>query len=173
MNEFLKLLETRFKKNMHRHEHIKWHDIEEKLTQNKKILETLYKMELTGGEPDLMSYDNNLYYVDFSKETPLKRRSYCYDEKALKDRKKFKPESSVETEIKKLGINLVDENMYFYIQTLEDLDLKTSSWIHTPESIRKLGGALNAEKRYDRTFIFHNGADSYYASRGFRGYIKL
>lgn len=171
MENLLNTLRMRFEKNMHRHKDIKWSDIENKL--NKDHLKILEKMEETGGEPDVMTFEGSLYYVDFSKESPLGRRSYCYDEKAWHDRKKFKPESSVEKEAKKIGITLVSESMYMYMQGLEDLDLKTSSWIDTPQKFRDLGGALNAEKRYDRAFIYHNGADSYYASRGFRGFIKL
>ena len=171
MNELLKTLKNRFESNMHRHEGILWQDVEAKL-DNKK-LEVLQKMEHTGGAPDVLLYESKLYYTDFSKESPVDRRSLCYDEKAWQDRKKFKPESSVEKEAAKLGVMLVDEPMYVYMQGLEDLDTKTSSWLQTPKAFRLLGGALNGEKRYQRTFIYHNGADSYYASRGYRGYIEL
>ena len=173
MNKLIETLKNRFEKNSHRHTDVLWQDIEHKITNNQATLKTLQNMEDTGGEPDVIVFENTLYYVDFSKETPKDRRSYCYDEKAWHDRKKFKPESSVEKEAKKIGITLVSESMYMYMQSLEDFDLKTSSWIDTPKSFRDLGGALNAEKRYDRAFIYHNGADSYYASRGFRGFIKI
>lgn len=171
MENLLNLLKNRFEKNLHRHLGVVWSTVEGKLT--KESLEILKNMEATGGEPDVIKYNDHLYFVDFSKESPIGRRGYCFDEKAWHDRKKFKPQSSVEKEAKKLGVELIDESMYMYIQTIDDLDLKTSSWIATPKAFRALGGALNAEKRYQRTFIFHNGADSYYESRGYRGFIKL
>lgn len=173
MNELLSKLELRFKSNMHRHENILWEDISTRLLGSKTLLTKVSNMEDTLGEPDVIKYLDNLYFVDFSKESPLSRRSFCYDELALNLRKTNKPKSSVESQINKLGIDLLTEDMYLYMQSLEDFDLKTSSWIFTPSEIRNLGGALNAEKRYNRAFIFHNGADSYYASRGFRGFIKL
>lgn len=173
MKELIELLQKRFSQNMHRHPNTNWQTVEDKLQADKNYLKVLQKMEDSGGEPDVLEYRGKLYYVDFSKESPKGRRSYCYDEKALYDRKKFKPESSVEKVAKDMGVDLVDEAMYIFIQTVEDLDLKTSSWLKTPDDFRALGGALNGEKRYQRAFIFHNGADSYYASRGFRGYIQL
>lgn len=173
MKALLELLQKRFNQNMHRHANTNWQTVEDKLHAHKNHLDVLQKMEDTGGEPDVLEYDGKLYIVDFSKESPKGRRSYCYDEKALYERKKFKPESSVEKVVKDIGVEVVDEAMYIFMQTVEDLDLKTSSWLKTPNDFRKLGGALNGEKRYQRTFIFHNGADSYYGSRGFRGYIQL
>jgi len=171
MDKLLAVLEKRFNDNMHRHKDVSWQDVKDKL--NNKVMGILQKMEDTGGKPDVIKYEGIVYYVDFSKESPEQRRSLCYDEKAWQDRKKFKPESSVEKHADQMGVKLINEPMYSYMQALEDFDLKTSSWIETPDSIRSLGGALNAEKRYQRTFIFHNGADSYYASRGYRGFIKL
>jgi len=173
MDKLFQTLKDRFEQNMHRHPGVLWKDIEDKILYHKDILMTLEKMEATGGEPDVLSYQDGLYYVDFSKESPVGRRSLCFDEKAWHARKQNKPTSNVEKEASNMGVELVDEDMYVYMQSLEDLDLKTSSWIATPEAFRALGGALNAEKRYQRTFIFHNGADSYYAARGYRGYIKL
>lgn len=173
MDKLFQVLKDRFEQNMHRHLNISWKSVEEKILYHKDTLITLEKMEATGGEPDVLSYEGELYYVDFSKESPSGRRSLCFDEKALQARKQNKPKSSVEKDALSMGVKLVDEDMYFYMQSLEDLDLKTSSWIATPKDLRALGGALNAEKRYQRTFVFHNGADSYYAARGYRGYIKL
>lgn len=170
--KLLDILELRFKKHPHRHEGVTWDSVFQKINQDPKKLTILQKMEDSGGEIDIIAFEGKLYYVDFSKESP-NRRSFCYDEKAWHDRKKFKPESSVEKDINNLGSKLVTEAMYLYMQTLEDFDLKTSSWIATPKSIRDLGGALNAEKRYGRAFIFHNGADSYYQSRGYRSYIEI
>ena len=171
--KLLDILEQRFTTNPHRHEGVLWETVYHNIHQEQNKLSILQNMEDSGGEIDVISFEGNLYYVDFSKESPDKRRSFCYDEMAWHDRKKFKPESSVEKHVTTLGSKLITENMYMYIQTLEDLDLKTSSWIATPKSIRDLGGALNAEKRYGRAFIFHNGADSYYQSRGYRSYIKI
>lgn len=170
--KLLDILEQRFKKHPHRHEGVTWDKVSQKINQDPNKLTILQKMEDSGGEIDIIAFEGKLYYVDFSKESP-NRRSFCYDEKAWHDRKKFKPESSVEKDINNLGSKLVTEAMYLYMQTLEDFDLKTSSWIATPKSIRDLGGALNAEKRYGRAFIFHNGADSYYQSRGYRSYIEI
>ena len=173
MEKLFQILKDRFDQNMHRHPGVSWKIVEEKILYHKDTLITLEKMESTGGEPDVLSYEGDLYYVDFSKESPSGRRSLCFDEKAWHARKQNKPQSSVEKEALSMGVELVDEKMYFFMQSIEDLDLKTSSWIATPKEFRALGGALNAEKRYQRTFVFHNGADSYYAARGFRGYIKI
>ena len=172
-NAFLILYEKRFKKNSHRHPFIKYDEVQTYLKSNSKLLETVMMMEETGGEPDIMSYQNQLFFVDFSKETPSGRRNLCYDEKARLSRKKFPPSVSAEMIAKKIGIILLDETMYRYIQSLEPLDLKTSSWIKTPAEIRQLGGALFGDCRYEKTFIYHNGADSYYGVRGFRGFIEV
>lgn len=167
----LKTLEQRFTENMHRHETLKWQDIIKKLSDDH--LKTLYFMEDTKGEPDVL-YDarlNEWYFVDFSKETPAGRRSLCYDFEAWEGRTKNKPQSDVETEANRIGGELLDEETYRYLQTIEPLDLKTSSWIATPKKIRVLKGALFCDRRYNTVFTYHNGADSYYGSRGFR--LKL
>lgn len=168
--EILKILEQRFNKYPQRHLNIDFKDIESKL---KKHLDTIHRMEDTGGEPDVVLMDDVLYVIDMVKESPKLRGSLCYDKQARLERKKFPPESSAMEEAHKIGIQLLDERMYIKLQDIEDLDLKTSSWIATDDSLRSLGGALFGDKRYQRTFIYHNGADSYYGARGFRGYIKL
>jgi hypothetical protein len=167
------LLQKRFDEHPHRHPHIHFDDIKSHLESNEALLQTVYRMEDTGGEPDVFSYEGTLYFVDFSKESPLGRRNVCYDEKARLSRKKFPPESSAEKIAKDIGIKLLDEKMYHQLQEVEPLDQKTSSWIQTPEEFRKLGGALTGDRRYNRTFTYHNGADSYYGVRGFRGYILI
>ncbi|MGB0417832.1 MAG: DUF4256 domain-containing protein, partial [Acholeplasmataceae bacterium] len=145
-------------------------DIEPKLKQNIDIIQ---RMEDTGGEPDVVLLDETLYVMDMAKESPKLRGSLCYDKQARLERKKFPPASSAMEEVNKIGIQMLDETMYKKLQDIEDLDLKTSSWIATDEALRSLGGALFGDKRYQRTFIYHNGADSYYGARGFRGYLKL
>lgn len=171
MNQMIETLKKRFEKNMKRHENVKWDDIYKKL--DNKVVEIIEQMETFGGEPDVITFKDELYIVDFSKETPKPRTSICYDEEARLSRKKFPPETSAEALAKKIGITLMDEEMYRYLQSLDPIDQKTSSWIKTPEKIRSLGGALFGDYRYQTTFIYHNGADSYYGSRGFRGYMKL
>ena len=171
MSEIVNQLKTRFQKNMHRHQDVKWDDVEARLNDN--TIKVIEQMEEYGGEPDVILYHDKLYMVDFSKETPKPRTSVCYDEEARLSRKKFPPETSAYALCKTIGINLMDEALYRYIQSLEPVDLKTSSWIRTPDDIRSLGGALFGDNRYQTTFIYHNGADSYYGSRGFRGYIIL
>ena len=166
-------LETRFNHNMHRHPNLKWEDIMSLLIQNPKLMKTISLMEETGGEPDAVILNTELYVIDMVKETPDGRRNTCYDEKARLSRKKFPPETSALALADKIGIKLLDETLYRAIQVIEPLDLKTSSWIATPEDIRSLGGALFGDSRYEHTFIYHNGADSYYGSRGFRGYIEI
>ena len=170
--DFLELLENRFKANMHRHQSLNWETILDKINE-KSILNTIYLMEKTGGHPDATILDDQIVYVDFSKETPEQRRSLCYDKDALDKRKQNKPNSDAQTEAHKIGITLLNEKQYKHLQTIEPMDLKTSSWIQTPTNIRNLGGALFCDRRYDTVFIYHNGADSYYASRGFRGYIEI
>ncbi|MGB0345812.1 MAG: DUF4256 domain-containing protein [Acholeplasmataceae bacterium] len=168
--ELLEILELRFKKHPHRHLNIAFKDIEPKLKQNIDIIQ---RMEDTGGEPDVVLLDDTLYVMDMAKESPKLRGSLCYDKQARLERKKFPPASSAMEEVNKIGIQMLDETMYKKLQDIEDLDLKTSSWIATDENLRSLGGALFGDKRYQRTFIYHNGADSYYGARGFRGYLKL
>ncbi len=171
MSEIVSQIKTRFQKNMHRHQDVNWDDVKSKL--NDSTIKIIEHMETYGGEPDVISYHNKLYIVDFSKETPKPRTSVCYDEEARLSRKKFPPESSALALCKIIGIELMDEALYRYIQSLEPIDLKTSSWLKTPDDIRSLGGAIFGDNRYQKTFIYHNGADSYYGSRGFRGYIIL
>src|SRR5690606_16968962 len=170
----LNILKDRFLIHMYRHPSSSWEEIEEKLVKNEQLIDTLILMEQTGGEPDLVKTPDGSYiYVDLSKESPKGRRSLCYDREALNSRKEHKPVSSVMDMASEMGVWVVDEKLYYFLQSIESLDLKTSSWLLTPKEFRALGGALNAEKRYDRVFTFHNGADSYYGSRGFRSYIKI
>ena len=171
MNQVIEILKNRFEKNMKRHQDIKWEDVLNKLDD--RVINIIEQMEAYGGEPDVIRYQGDLYVVDFSKETPKPRTSVCYDEEARLSRKKFPPETSAEALAKKIGITLMDEDMYRYLQSIDPIDQKTSSWIKTPDEIRSLGGALFGDYRYQTTFIYHNGADSYYGARGFRGYIKL
>ncbi|MDY0211283.1 MAG: DUF4256 domain-containing protein [Acholeplasma sp.] len=156
---------------MHRHVNVSFDTYLKKLTDPQ--LRVVEKMELTGGEPDLILIDGAYYVIDLSKETPKQRVSVCYDLEAKQSRKKFSPESDATTMAESIGITLLDENLYVKIQSIEEIDLKTSSWLLTPNEFRKKGGALFGDKRYGRAFIYHNGAHSYYSTRGFRGYIKL
>ncbi len=172
-DSLLVVLKERFEHHTKRHPGLFWRDIEMKIEHNLNLLETLIRMEETGGEPDVTILNGRLVYVDFSKETPEKRRNLCYDEEARLSRKKFPPETSAEKVAEMMGIELLDESQYREIQAIEPLDLKTSSWLKTPPALRDLGGALFGDRRYNRTFIYHNGADSYYGVRGFRGYILL
>mgnify|MGYP000903855079 CR=1 FL=1 len=169
--ELLHTLENRFIKNIHRHKTIGWDTILELFTNN--ILDSIQEMEDTGGEPDLVGLDNELFYVDFSTESPKGRRSLCYDKDARINRKKFPPEHSALEMAEDFNIELIDETMYFAIQNIEPFDLKSSSWIKTDSEVRNLGGALFGNNRYQRVFVYHNGADSYYKDRGFRGFVKL
>ena len=168
--ELLEILEQRFNKYPQRHLNITFKDIEPKL---KQYVDIIQRMEDTGGEPDVVLLDDTLYVMDMAKESPKLRGSLCYDKQARLERKKIPPASSAMEEVNKIGIQMLDETMYKKLQDIEDLDLKTSSWIATDENLRSLGGALFGDKRYQRTFIYHNGADSYYGARGFRGYLKL
>ncbi|HKM07399.1 MAG TPA: DUF4256 domain-containing protein [Sphaerochaeta sp.] len=174
--ELLAILKNRFLSNMARHEGIAWETIEHRLEKQPRKLNTLAEMERTGGEPDVIGYDaaSDFYlYVDCSAESPLGRRSLCYDEDALAKRKKNPPSGSAEGLAEKMGIELLDEKQYAQLQQIGVFDTKSSSWIHTPQSMRRLGGALFGDSRYDRVFFYHNGADSYYASRGFRGVVSV
>lgn len=175
-SNMLELLKVRFEKNMHRHETIDWKDVEAKLKVNPLKIEVLFKMEETGGEPDVIGIDdatNEFIFCDCSKESPSGRRSLCFDDQALNDRKEHKPKNSVSTMANELGIKLLNEEEYSQLQQLESFDAKTSSWIETPEQIRTLGGALFCDYRYGTIFVYHNGASSYYAARGFRGLLKV
>lgn len=174
--ELLKTLRKRFEKNMERHENLDWIKIEEKLTSNHEKLWSLYQMEISGGEPDIVDFDektDKYILFDCSAETPKGRRSFCYDREALDSRKQHKPQNDVMTAAKEMGVEILSEEQYRYLQSLGKFDLKTSSWIKTPKEIRELGGALFCDRRYNTVFVYHNGADSYYAARAFRGVLKV
>ncbi|MCL4208405.1 DUF4256 domain-containing protein [Patescibacteria group bacterium] len=175
-SELLQTLAERFKKNMDRHPGLKWENIQTKLEANPKKLWSLSQMESTGGEPDVVAYDkktDTYIFFDCSPESPKGRRSLCYDEKALNSRKEFKPKDSATNLAKNMGVELLNEEEYRYLQSLGEFDLKTSSWIETPEEIRKHGGAVYQDRRYNHVFLYHNGAESYYAVRGFRTSLKV
>jgi hypothetical protein len=172
--DLLLVLKNRFEKNLHRHKGLAWQPIQEKLNQQPEKLVSLLAMEETGGEPDVLDFDkktNQFLFCDFAKESPTGRRSYCYDKAALDARKLNKPANNALQVAAEMGITLLNENEYKELQQIEVVDTKTSSWLLTPESIRKLGGALFGDYRYGQVFIYHNGAESYYASRGFRGLL--
>lgn len=175
-SKLLEVLKLRFDKNMNRHPNIVWEDVLKKLINNSEKIWSLNKMEETGGEPDVVSFDQDkseYIFYDCSKETPTERRNVCYDREALESRKKFKPQNSAIGMANEIGIDILDEEEYRYLQTFGEFDLKTSSWIKTPGDIRRLGGAIFADRRYNNVFIYHNGADSYYAVRGFRGSLRV
>lgn len=170
----LNILKERFEKNEHRHPNVSWDAVSDLLSED--VLKVLNEMEETGGEPDMVVLFNGSWaYVDLSKESPSKRRSITYDVKGEDERKKKNifPNGNAIDMAEKMGVTLIDEDTYIYLQTLEDFDLKTSSWIFTPQDYRDKGGALFGEKRYDRTFIYTNGAQSFYSSRGFRGMLVI
>ena len=174
--ELLDILKKRFEKNMNRHEGISWQDVKEKLENNASKLYSINEMEETEGEPDVIGYDakdNKYIFCDCSAETPKGRRSLCYDDQALESRKEHKPKNSAITMAEEIGISMLTEEEYFRLQQLGNFDNKTSSWIKTPDSIRKLGGAIFGDKRFGRVFIYHNGAESYYGARGLRGILKV
>lgn len=175
-DELLKTLKARFEKNMNRHIDMEWVKVQNKLETNKEKLWTLNEMESTGGEPDVIGIDKNtgeFIFYDCSAESPKGRRSLCYDREALNFRKEFKPKNSAVDLANELGIELLTEEQYRELQKLGKFDTKTSSWVKTPVEIRKLGGALFCDFRYNTTFLYHNGAESYYAARGFRGALKV
>lgn len=172
----LKTLKSRFEQNMGRHKGIDWSKVQAKVTANADRLRSLQEMEDTGGEPDVIGYDKETgeyIFCDCSAESPKGRRSLCYDQQALVARKEHKPKDSAVRMEEKMGIELLTEEQYRELQKLGEFDTKTSSWIQTPAAIRKLGGALFCDRRYDHVFVYHNGAESYYAARGFRGLIKI
>ncbi|MHC5267870.1 DUF4256 domain-containing protein [Enterococcus sp. LJL98] len=172
----LSVLAERYERGLFFPTTIAWSEIEAALLKQPIVLAALTEMEETGGEPTIVQIsqeEGTISFFDCSLETPKGRRSLCYDEAALKARKKHPPVSSVEQKTKEMGINLLDEADYAYLQTLGDFDQKTSSWLLTPAAVRERGGALFGDKRYGRVFVYHNGADSYYASRGFRGKVVL
>ncbi|GGE62289.1 uncharacterized protein DUF4256 [Pedobacter psychrotolerans] len=172
----INILKNRFTANTKRHADLNWVDIETRLSANPQKLWSLNEMEETGGEPDVVLFDttsDEYHFMDCSPESPKGRRSLCYDREALDARKENKPQHNVVDLASEMGIELLSEEQYQYLQTLGRFDEKTSSWIKTPEKIRKLGGALFADFRYDTVFVYHNGAQSYYAARAFRGLLKL
>lgn len=174
--EFLNTLEIRFINNMNRHNGIHWSDVLNKLENSEQKLWSLYQMELTGGEPDVLDFDtstNEFIFYDCSLESPKGRRSLCYDQKALDSRKENKPKNSAVEMAKEIGIEILNEEQYRFLQTFGNFDTKTSSWIETPSEIRNLGGAIFADFRYNSVFVYHNGAESYYAARGFRGLLRV
>lgn len=170
------ILKKRFEANMHRHQALNWVDIEVQLKQKPEKLWVLNQMEESGGEPDIISFDSKsseIIFYDCAVETPKGRRSLCYDRAALDARKEHKPENNVLEVAEIIGIELLTEEQYKQLQSVEHFDLKTSSWVKTPEDVRKLGGAIFCDSRYGRVFTYHNGAQSYYATRGFRGRLKI
>lgn len=174
--KLLKTLKDRFEKKMNRHQGLEWNNIQSKLEANREKLWSLHEMERTGGEPDVVGYDKKTgehIFYDCSPESPNGRRSLCYDQEALESRKENKPKDSAVNMAADMGIALLSEEQYRELQQYEAFDLKTSSWVRTPENVRKLGGALFCDRRYDKIFLYHNGADSYYAARGFRGALKV
>ena len=176
--ELFLILKSRFEKNMSRHRGIDWADVHAKLNSknNTSKLWSLNEMERTGGEPDVIAQDQKTgeyIFFDCSAESPKDRRSICYDEEALESRKENKPKDSAIGMAKAMGIQILTEEEYRDLQKLGNFDTKTSSWIKTPEKIRELGGAIFADFRYDNVFVYHNGAESYYAARGFRGSLKI
>lgn len=174
--ELVEILKNRFENNMNRHEGIKWEEVLSKLESNPDKLWSLNEMELSGGEPDVVGIDSKTgeyIFFDCSAESPKGRRSVCYDHKALEARKKFPPENSAMNMAADMGIEILDENQYRELQNLGEFDTKTSSWIKTPDKIRDLGGAIFADYRFGTVFVYHNGADSYYAARGFRGSVRV
>lgn len=174
ITELLTLLQTRFTKNMQRHKGLEWEKIQSRLEKNPQKLGSLNEMEETGGEPDVIGYENDLYiFCDCSTETPKGRRSLCYDHEALESRKEHKPKDSAVGMAADMGVEILTEEQYLEFQKLGNFDTKTSSWLTTPAEVRKLGGAIFGDRRFGRVFIYHNGAESYYGVRGFRALLKL
>ena len=174
--ELLNLLQARFEKNANRHIGLNWYKIKAKLEAYPEKLWSLDEMEITGGEPDVVGYDeqtDEYIFYDCSAESPKGRRSFCYDRAALDSRKENKPANNVMDVALAMGIELLDEQQYHELQQLGKFDTKTSSWIKTPAEIRKLGGAIFADYRYGKVFVYHNGAESYYAARAFRGALRV
>lgn len=174
--ELLKILKQRFLKNYMRHPEIDWEEVEVKLKANPEKLWSVFQMEKTGGEPDIVNFNNGskkIFFVDCSSESPAGRRSLCYDQMALEGRKNFKPKTSSQQMAMKMKVKLLNEDEYMELQKYGHFDVKTSSWLETPQSIRDQGGAIFGDHRFGRTFIYHNGADSYYSSRGFRSILEI
>jgi len=176
MEELIKTLKARFDKNMNRHKGFEWDKIQARLMSNSEKLWSLSEMERTGGEPDVVGHNKKTgeyIFYDCASESPKGRRSLCYDHEALEKRKEHKPEDSAVNMAVDMGIELLSEEQYRELQELGEFDTKTSSWIKTPPAIRKLGGAVFCDRRYDHVFVYHNGAESYYAARGFRGSLSV
>jgi len=174
--ELVSALKARFEKNMNRHQGLKWANVEAKLEANPDALWSLNEMERTGGEPDVVGHDKKAgeyIFYDCSAESPNGRRSVCYDGEALESRKEHKPKNNAIDMAAAMGIELLTEEQYRELQELGDFDTKTSSWVQTPTDIRELGGALFCDRRYDHVFAYHNGAESYYAARAFRGSLRV
>ena len=174
--ELLATLKARFGKNMSRHKGVQWDDVRKRLDANPEQLWSLNEMERTGGEPDVVDYDKKTgeyTFYDCSQQTPKDRRSICYDREALDSRKENKPANSAVDMATAMGVEILTEEQYRKLQKLGEFDTKTSSWIETPAEIRKLGGALFCDRRYDTVFVYHNGAESYYAARAFRAALKV
>lgn len=175
-DELLGVLKARFEKNMARHKGLEWSKVQARLEANPKKLAALDAMEESGGEPDVVKYDQKtgeFTFCDCSAESPKGRRSICYDREALESRKEHRPKNSAMQMAKDMGVEILSEEEYRALQKLGDFDTKTSSWVRTPAEIRKLGGALFCDRRYNTVFVYHNGADSYYAARGFRGSLRV
>jgi len=175
-DELLGVLKARFESNMKRHKNLEWARVEAALEADTGKLQSLHEMESTGGEPDVVGYDKKtgqFIFYDCSAESPKGRRSVCYDREALESRKEHKPKNSAVAMAAAMGIELLTEEQYRELQQLGEFDTKTSSWVETPPAIRKLGGALFCDRRYDTVFVYHNGAESYYAARGFRGSLRV
>jgi hypothetical protein len=177
LEELRKTLKARFEKNMNRHQGIEWADVQAKLTESSPDqLRSLHEMERTGGEPDVVGYDaatGEYIFYDCAAESPKGRRSICYDHEALEARKQHKPENSAINMAMEMGIEILTVEQYMDLQNLGNFDTKTSSWVKTPAEIRKLGGAIFGDYRYGKVFVYHNGADSYYGARGFRGSLRI
>lgn len=174
--EILQILQTRFEKNEKRHKGLDWNKVKERLESRPEKIWTLTEMEKTEGEPDVVDFDKNsgeFIFADCSAESPKGRRSICYDRAALDARKEHKPKNSAMDVAKEIGIEMLTESDYRKLQELGEFDLKTSSWVLTPDEIRKKGGAIFCDRRYGTVFMYHNGADSYYAARGFRGKLRV
>ena len=174
--ELIKTLQTRFEKNKDRHKGLDWAKVQARLESHPSKLRSLYEMEETGGEPDVVAFDKKsgeFIFYDCSAESPKGRRSICYDHEALEKRKENKPDDSAMNMAEEMGIELLNEEEYRALQELGKFDLKTSSWVKTPPAIRKHGGAIFCDRRYEHVFTYHNGADSYYDARGFRGSLRV
>ena len=174
--ELLRALKARFERNIDRHKNLEWSKVQAKLEANAEKLWSLHEMERTGGEPDVVGHDKKTgeyIFYDCSAESPKGRRSMCYDREALESRKENKPENSAMDVAAAMGVELLTEEQYRALQTFGHFDTKTSSWVTTPPDIRKLGGAIFCDRRYNTVFVYHNGAESYYAARGFRGSLRV